>query len=1019
MRLALYIKIILLLLSGTIHSQQARQYAFTHFTTANGLASNFVYSITQDKDGFLWLATVNGLQRYDGYRFLTFRSGRHQPSGLPVDEISKLYYDKKGALWLLMPNNQIGIFNTRTFTFTPVPIEGPDSPQNGPVTIWEDYNGELLVQEVNKPIYRYHAPENKMVLYKALNPVPDGWRCNKIIWDKQLKRYWAAADSGLVLYDPVTQKQSYRNHNIENNDAIRKLGDVLNVLELHVSSAGNLSLMNWPPRTGNPFIYHYNRQTGEASQHNLITEMGLGYHEIGGFLEQKNGRIWVSGRPFLAEWLPQQKKFEPIANEYRNEQSIRFDQVSAWHEDAESNIWIGTDNGLYFFNPDAQKFNNYFVARPGDAKVKEGPVHALLQTKDSNILVGTWSIGLFYYDKNLNPIPLPPSLRAMQHELSVWDMHQHSQTGKIWIVLQAGGVVVYDPATGIAQREFPPIFNARTIRQIAEDKEGNLWFGTQGGMVIKWDYKKAPKDIKNNYQLVTTTGLVHALEADNRGNIWVASLSQGLVQLDARTGKLIYTYKTSGPEGKTIISNSPSDILQYNDSTLIVVANGLNLINLNNSKIKYITTAEGLPTNSAYCVQKDKDGVLWIGMANGLCRVNLQKITFVMYDRRDGIAHDNFVKNGAFTLSGNRLAFTTDHNFITFNTNNFISSREAPPVPKFTAIRLANKALPVDSLLQLKKLSLGYTNSSVSIEFSGLNFLKEKQPVYYYKMQGLDKHWLLADGNNAAIYNHLPPGDYVFLVESRNQDGVFSQSPAQLQIEVTPPFWRTWWFYALITLLVITLLYIFDKERVARLRSLQSVRSEIAGNLHEEINITLNDINLLSEIAKLKADKDIDRSKDYIDQISNKSRSMIESMDDMLWSIDPQNDSMEKLLMRLKQYTEGFNNTYGTHIELTADKNVQQLQMDMKCRYEFMHFFKEALNYAIQQSACSTLYIGMEYAKPKLYLKILAQCVQVQTEDVEAQQSRREMEKRADLLQGALEVMEDKKSISIILQFGV
>ncbi|MGV3656880.1 MAG: triple tyrosine motif-containing protein, partial [Chitinophagaceae bacterium] len=290
---------------------------------------------------------------------------------------------------------------------------------------------------------------------------------------------------------------------------------------------------------------------------------------------------------------------------------------------------------------------------------------------------------------------------------------------------------------------------------------------------------------------------------------------------------------------------------------------------------------------------------------------------------------------------------------------------------------------------------------------------------FKYRLAGLENQWVDAGPRRAAYYSHLPAGNYVFELKAANRDGLWSKDYAFLSLTVHPPFWRTWWFYALMALLFITLLYIYDKERVSRLRALQGVRSEIAGNLHEEINITLNDINLLSEIAKLKADKDLDRSKDYIDQISQKSRGMIESMDDMLWSIDPKNDSMEKLLMRLKQYTEGFNNTHGTHIELTADKNVKQLQMDMKCRYEFMHFFKEALNYAIQQSGCSTLYIGMEFAKPKLFLKILAQCAQVPAEDVEALQSRREMEKRAGLLQGNLEVMEDKKSISIILQFGV
>ena len=280
----------------------------------------------------------------------------------------------------------------------------------------------------------------------------------------------------------------------------------------------------------------------------------------------------------------------------------------------------------------------------------------------------------------------------------------------------------------------------------------------------------------------------------------------------------------------------------------------------------------------------------------------------------------------------------------------------------------------------------------------GLRFLKQKQPVYYYKMEGVDKHWMLAEATNAAIYNHLPPGNYVFKVESRNLEGEFSAAPALLQIEVAPPFWRTWWFYALVALMAIGFLYLLDKERIQRLRALQGMRTQIAGNLHEEVNITLNDINLLSEIAKIKADKDIDRSKDYIDQISVKSRGMIEAMDDMLWSIDPANDSVEKMLLRLKEFTDGFKNTHGTHIELTADKSIQHLNMDMRCRYEFIHFFKEALNYAIQQSACGTLFISLEYVRAKLNLKILAQCSSLETADSGALHSRREMEKRADLL---------------------
>src|SRR5438046_5299582 len=121
-----------------------------------------------------------------------------------------------------------------------------------------------------------------------------------------------------------------------------------------------------------------------------------------------------------------------------------------------------------------------------------------------------------------------------------------------------------------------------------------------------------------------------------------------------------------------------------------------------------------------------------------------------------------------------------------------------------------------------------------------------------------------------------------------------SNGLAQMEIIVQRPFWRTWWFYGLMLLLAVTFLYIIDKKRQKKQRALQTVRTQIAGDLHEEINVTLNDINLLSEIAKLKADKDIDRSKDYIDQISAKSRTMIESMDDILWSIHPENDTMQR-----------------------------------------------------------------------------------------------------------------------------
>jgi hypothetical protein len=449
---------------------------------------------------------------------------------------------------------------------------------------------------------------------------------------------------------------------------------------------------------------------------------------------------------------------------------------------------------------------------------------------------------------------------------------------------------------------------------------------------------------------------------------------------------------------------------------LVAVTNSLNLINLRTGTVNHINNTNGLPSNTGLCIQRDQYGMLWLGMQNGLCRINLKRGIGTTYDRRNGIEYDNFMTAGAFTLLDGRIAFTTDHNFVVLNPKDFAYESSVPPDPDFSAFSVSGVPLSVDSLLSKGKAVLPYDNTSIAIDFSVLSFLKQKQPDYYYILEGFDKGWTQTVGNNQALYSYLPPGHYTFKVKAINQDGIFSKSYAALDIVVEPPFWRSWWFYGIIALSGFIILYYIDKERQKRRHALQAVRTQIAGDLHEEINVTLNDINLLSEIAKIKADKDIDRSKDYIDQISTKSRTMIESMDDMLWSIHPENDSMQRMLLRLYEFTDGIKKTNGLDVELTVDKEVEELVLDMKTRHEFLLFYKDALVYVIQHSVCSTIYISLEFIKSKLALKLLAQCNHLDDPDPHSSQLEYQMQRHADALNGLLDINSDRKSISIILQ---
>jgi Y_Y_Y domain. len=183
-----------------------------------------------------------------------------------------------------------------------------------------------------------------------------------------------------------------------------------------------------------------------------------------------------------------------------------------------------------------------------------------------------------------------------------------------------------------------------------------------------------------------------------------------------------------------------------------------------------------------------------------------------------------------------------------------------PPRPVITDFRIANKQVWNDTLGIGDKVVLKHEYNTIQIEFNGLSFVRQNKVLYYYKLDNLDKDWVLAGDRLQALYSYLPPGKYLFRVRSENENGV-SSPELSFQIVVQPPFWRTWWFYGLIVLLAAAILYWIDRERVSRIVALQKVRTQIAANLHMDINTTLNNINLLSEMAKIKADKDIDRSK--------------------------------------------------------------------------------------------------------------------------------------------------------------
>lgn len=994
-----------------------RQYIFTRFSTFNGLSANIINNLVQDRKGYIWLATPNGLQRFDGNKFTTFKHQHSVPHTMPDDNVAWVYYDKANRLWVGTFDNRVGIFDTERFTYKEVTMEwGIEKPTvyHGK-KILETREGKLLLFTPGYEVFSYMPDSNKLVIDRTHFLRPHKWQRHNAFLDTLTGQEWVACDSGIAMYDPATRHVNYYRDNPDNNKAIAAFGDVKNSLHVYTDAHNRFMVVTWARRHGGPRVHYYNSLTGERKTHDVAEELfGGGYHEINGILQQRNGKLWLYGLPIIAEYVGGPQPLQGIQNEYKDEQSLKFDVAYHMYEDRSGNLWVTTTNGLYLFNPDAQKFNAYRLLRPNGTGVVDGPTKSLLEYDSNQVWIGTWGVGLYAYDRQFNPINLPPAMKKYESMAAIWCMQRHTGTGLIFMGMQDGAMVIYDKQKQEAQDYLFDVFERRTIRQCIQDKQGHLWFGTQQGKLVKYVHR-ADRAYKDNFTEVLRAGaIVQKLFIDKQGYLWVGTAGKGLLKIDPATNQVLETYRAKGPKGRRLWNDSPTDMVQINDSTLLVTCFGISLINMKTGGVSFISTDEGLPSNNVMCVAKDKHGILWLGLMSGICRLNLEKMVFTYYDRRDGMPADYFEGDDAHHLSDGRIMFTSQHNFVVIDPDKMV--RNQPPADALiTDIRIANQSLSVDSVSKEFAISLQHDKSSVSIEFGSFNFIRQDKIDYYYQLVGVDKDWVHAVDRRQAMYNHLSPGNYVFRVKSKNADGVESKNITSIRVVVKPPFWRTGWFYGMLVLLAILILYWVDRERMRRIRELQAMRTQIAGNLHNDINTTLNNINLLSEMAKIKADKDLTRSKEYIDQISEKSHNMIIAMDDMLWSIDPQNDSMEKTLLRMLEFVDALINRHGANIDILVDEHVRTLRLDMKARHEMLLIFKEVLRAMVHESNEHHILINIDLVKSKLSVKLQNDGSYNSENDLLTSATLNVLAQRTSAIRAELDIQADRNGASVIL----
>jgi two-component sensor histidine kinase len=673
-------------------------------------------------------------------------------------------------------------------------------------------------------------------------------------------------------------------------------------------------------------------------------------------------------------------------------------------EDSNHNYWLGTESGIFIFNRERERIQRS-SAFDTKGNAVETEVDHFVELPNGKIWMGTWGKGIFEYDSQFRPLKQYSFSDAGDIAFSqVWSMLR-ANDGKIWIGCQTGRIMIYDPATEKFTKLTPEAFDLRTVRTITEDQQSNLWFGTQHGLIIKYDFstKRFTRYSEPFYPEKQSYGNIYQLYVDRHNNLWACTGGAGLLKVRVSDGRVVerFTHDSNNPH--SLSGAGAAAIVEYNDSIMAVGSVGINMLNIKTKKAAHITTGDGLPSNAITCLQKDAFGNVWAGMSAALVKVRWPAKKIEIYGKDDGILSEAFQLNAMQLLKDGRVAAGTSKDFIYFHPRN-LQSNQIPPDVKITGLRVFSSQLNTDSILLLEdKMRLSYEQSLVTIEFSSLTYLNDKF-TYYYKLEGLDKDWVKATNNLSATYNYLSGGNYTFLVRCENGDGVPSKNISSLKIYIRPPFWETWWFYFLLASATGGLLYFIHRLRINRLVDMQHVRTRIARDLHDDMGSTLSTINILSEMAKMKIDKDLNVTKDYLTKISDNSSRMMEAMDDIVWSINPMNDNMQKITARMREYATNLFEAKDIDYTFLVDESVKQIKLDMESRRDFFLIFKEAINNLVKYSKCTHAIVKIEIYEYTMVMKIQDDGVGFNVKEADNGNGLSNMQKRAQTLNSILNI---------------
>lgn len=817
---------------------------FTHITLEDGLSQSTINDILQDSKGFLWFATEDGLNRYNGYTFTVFKNEPGNPYSISNNSISDIIEDQNGDIWVATRGGGLNRFDRETERFEHFKPDENDSTSlsDSYVTaLFEDRSGVILVgtqsglniYEPQKRSFLHYTPD------KGNNNSLKGEWITSIFEDHDGILWIGTQDNGLNRFDRANDRFTHYGYDpadptsLSDNWVVTVYEDRENNLWVGTQSGG-LSRLNRETQEFKRFKHDPNNSN--SLSHNWVLTM----------YEDRYGEFWVGTLNGLNIFDRRNDRFIDVTA-IKGAPDLNNKSINSLFEDRSGVFWVGTkDDALHKFVRSTEYFTIYEQKPGSPLSLSENNVWAVREMDDGSLWIGTQGGGLNVISPDREEISYYTSIPEDSGSLSdnfVNSIFQ-DKDGTIWVGT-INGLNEYIPSED-AFRHYrhdpndPTSLGGDIITTIYEDKIGTLWVGTLNNGLSQLDkstgtfttYKSEPGNVES-----LSHNKIWSFYEDRNGVFWVGTHGYGLNKYDRANDQFRrYVHR---PADSTSISNNFINFI-YQDSQQrywIGTLNGLNRFNPRSETFKSYSTEDGLPNNVIYGMIEDDRGHLWMSSNNGISDFNPETGEFRNYDVGDGLPGNEYRFGAYHRGNSGTMYFGGINGVVSFESDSIRQNPHIPPVV-FTQFEIYNRPVDINSgsileksITETEEINLSYREQVFSFEFSGLHYAAPSQNSYAYMMEGFDEEWQYIGNRRFVSFTSMPPAEYTLRVKAANKDGVWNNEGTSIRINIAPPPWQTWWAYVVygfITLLTVGgfIQYRIEKERKKK-KHLESQNEEL------------------------------------------------------------------------------------------------------------------------------------------------------------------------------------------------